>query len=222
MIFTSSVTRSSIIDAHHYAHRTPFLTDNSTCIIIDNFTRIPADISTHNTTHTCTSLTSQTSKHTHTYTHTHTHPYRHPNTHHYMHPYSHLNTQTHTQHHTHTHAHTSLQTTLHNITHTYTHTRAHIPTLTRTHTSLQTTLQTDEVKNVPCGTSGGVMIYFDRIEVVNMLSKGAVYNIVKNYTAEYDRSLIYNKVGGSAAVLLFSLITFEINGSPSCVRNVNR
>ncbi|KAG8434946.1 hypothetical protein GDO86_013057, partial [Hymenochirus boettgeri] len=31
--------------------------------------------------------------------------------------------------------------------------------------SVQTTLQTDEVKNVPCGTSGGVMIYFDRIEV---------------------------------------------------------
>lgn len=34
---------------------------------------------------------------------------------------------------------------------------------------LQTTLQTDEVKNVPCGTSGGVMIYFERIEVVNKL-----------------------------------------------------
>lgn len=30
---------------------------------------------------------------------------------------------------------------------------------------VQVTLQTDEVKNVPCGTSGGVMIYFDRIEV---------------------------------------------------------
>lgn len=34
----------------------------------------------------------------------------------------------------------------------------------------QVTLQTDEVKNVPCGTSGGVMIYFDRIEVVNILN----------------------------------------------------
>ena len=34
---------------------------------------------------------------------------------------------------------------------------------------IQTTLQTDEVKNVPCGTSGGVMIYFDRVEVVNIL-----------------------------------------------------
>jgi len=32
---------------------------------------------------------------------------------------------------------------------------------------VQVTLQTDEVKNVPCGTSGGVLIYFDRIEVSN-------------------------------------------------------
>jgi len=60
--------------------------------------------------------------------------------------------------------------------------------------SVQTTLQTDEVKNVPCGTSGGVMIYFDRIEVVNLLSINHVYDIVKNYTADYDKTLIYNKI----------------------------
>ncbi|XP_055272559.1 erlin-2 isoform X1 [Moschus berezovskii] len=60
--------------------------------------------------------------------------------------------------------------------------------------SVQTTLQTDEVKNVPCGTSGGVMIYFDRIEVVNFLVPHAVYDIVKNYTADYDKALIFNKI----------------------------
>ncbi len=60
--------------------------------------------------------------------------------------------------------------------------------------SVQTTLQTDEVKNVPCGTSGGVMIYFDRIEVVNILSGEAVFDIVKNYTADYDKPLIFDKV----------------------------
>merc|ERR1719341_849838 len=68
-----------------------------------------------------------------------------------------------------------------------------IPFLTHVR-NIQTTLQTDEVKNVPCGTSGGVMIYFDRIEVVNVLQHGAVYEIVKNYTADYDRALIFNKV----------------------------
>ncbi|XP_042317518.1 erlin-1-like [Sceloporus undulatus] len=60
--------------------------------------------------------------------------------------------------------------------------------------AVQTTLQTDEVKNVPCGTSGGVMIYIDRIEVVNMLSPHAVYDIVRNYTADYDKALIFNKI----------------------------
>ena len=60
--------------------------------------------------------------------------------------------------------------------------------------SVQVTLHTDEVDNVPCGTSGGVMIYFDRIEVVNILNVSSVYNIVKNYTVDYDRSLIFNKI----------------------------
>ncbi|TNN58315.1 Erlin-1 [Liparis tanakae] len=60
--------------------------------------------------------------------------------------------------------------------------------------SVQTTLQTDEIKNVPCGTSGGVMIYFDRIEVVNMLVPLAVLEIVRNYTADYDKTLIFNKI----------------------------
>ncbi|KAG1714492.1 Erlin-2 [Nymphon striatum] len=60
--------------------------------------------------------------------------------------------------------------------------------------SVQITLQSDEVKNVPCGTSGGVMIYFDRIEVVNILSGSSVFEVVKNYTADYDKTLIFNKV----------------------------
>ncbi|XP_012696733.2 erlin-1 isoform X2 [Clupea harengus] len=63
-----------------------------------------------------------------------------------------------------------------------------------TYRSVQTTLQTDEIKNVPCGTSGGVMIYFDRIEVVNMLVPFAVVDIVRNYTADYDKTLIFNKI----------------------------
>ena len=44
-----------------------------------------------------------------------------------------------------------------------------VPFLT-SYRSVQITMQTDEVKNVPCGTSGGVVIHFDRIEVVNILS----------------------------------------------------
>ena len=74
--------------------------------------------------------------------------------------------------------------------------------------NIQTTLQTDEVKNVPCGTSGGVMIYFDRIEVVNVLQQGAVYDIVKNYTADYDKALIFNKVSVILGWALTILLLF--------------
>jgi regulator of protease activity HflC (stomatin/prohibitin superfamily) len=63
-----------------------------------------------------------------------------------------------------------------------------------TYRSVQITLQTDEVVNVPCGTSGGVMIYFDRVEVVNILRASAVHQIVRNYTADYETSLIHNKI----------------------------
>jgi len=59
---------------------------------------------------------------------------------------------------------------------------------------IQTTIQTDEIRDIPCGTSGGVMIYFDRIEVVNQLQAHAVYEIVKNYTVHYDQTLIFDKV----------------------------
>ena len=54
-----------------------------------------------------------------------------------------------------------------------------IPVVT-TFRSVQVTMQTDEVKNVPCGTSGGVVIHFDRIEVVNILSasEGKCYGLL--------------------------------------------
>lgn len=39
-----------------------------------------------------------------------------------------------------------------------------IPFLT-TYEPVQVTLQTDEVTNIPCGTKGGVMIYFEKVEV---------------------------------------------------------
>ena len=79
-----------------------------------------------------------------------------------------------------------------------------IPFLTAVR-NIQTTLQTDEVKNVPCGTSGGVMIYFDRIEVVNVLQNTAVYDIVKNYTADYDKPLIFDKVKYPGGFLTVSI-----------------
>merc|ERR1719245_2818193 len=38
------------------------------------------------------------------------------------------------------------------------------------------------------------MIYFDRIEVVNLLEPDNVHDIVKRYSADYDKPLIFDKV----------------------------
>lgn len=67
------------------------------------------------------------------------------------------------------------------------------PFLDKVH-MIQTTVQTDKVTDIPCGTSGGTMIHFDRIEVVNRLSEDAVYETVKNYTVDYDKTWVYDKI----------------------------
>lgn len=38
------------------------------------------------------------------------------------------------------------------------------------------------------------MIYFEKIEVINILDKDSVIETVRNYTVDYDRIWIYNKV----------------------------
>jgi regulator of protease activity HflC (stomatin/prohibitin superfamily) len=59
---------------------------------------------------------------------------------------------------------------------------------------VQTSVQTDNVLKIPCGTSGGTMIHFARIEVVNQLARDTVYSTVKNYTVDYDKTWIYDKI----------------------------
>ncbi|XP_021299811.1 erlin-2-B isoform X1 [Herrania umbratica] len=56
------------------------------------------------------------------------------------------------------------------------------------------TLQTDQVKDIPCGTKGGVMINFEKIEVVNRLRKDYVYETLLNYGVHYDKTWIYDKI----------------------------
>lgn len=59
---------------------------------------------------------------------------------------------------------------------------------------IQVTLQTDQVRDIPCGTKGGVMINFTRIEVVNRLNKEYVYDTLLNYGVHYDKTWIYDKI----------------------------
>ncbi|CAI0463150.1 unnamed protein product [Linum tenue] len=59
---------------------------------------------------------------------------------------------------------------------------------------VQVTLQTDLVRDIPCGTKGGVMINFEKIEVVNRLRKEYVYDTLLNYGVQYDNTWIYDKI----------------------------
>lgn len=60
--------------------------------------------------------------------------------------------------------------------------------------SVQVTVQTDLVENIPCGTSGGVLVFFDKIEVVNKLQREFVYETIKKYTNKYDKIWINDKI----------------------------
>ena len=68
-----------------------------------------------------------------------------------------------------------------------------VPFLTKFH-EVQVTIQTDKVQNIPCGTASGVLIYFDKIEVVNRLKKELAWQTVKEYTIEYDKTWIFDKI----------------------------
>ena len=68
-----------------------------------------------------------------------------------------------------------------------------LPIVTRVE-YVQTTVQTDRVENIPCGTQGGTVIHFGKIEVVNQLQAGAVLETVRQYGVEYDKTWIYDKI----------------------------
>ncbi|GAG31329.1 unnamed protein product, partial [marine sediment metagenome] len=66
--------------------------------------------------------------------------------------------------------------------------------LITTFEEVQTTIQTDSVRNIPCGTSEGTMIYFAKVEVVNRLDKEAAIDLIRNYTTQYDQTWIFDKI----------------------------
>jgi hypothetical protein len=68
-----------------------------------------------------------------------------------------------------------------------------IPFLTQ-YEAIQTTIQTDQVKDIPCGTKGGVMISFEKIEVVNRLNRDYVYDTILEFGVSYDKTWIYDKI----------------------------
>ena len=68
-----------------------------------------------------------------------------------------------------------------------------MPFITK-HEEVVYTVQTDSVVNVPCGTASGVLIHFAKIEVVNRLDRFQLLSTIKNYTVNYDKTWIYDKI----------------------------
>ncbi|MCL7031311.1 hypothetical protein MKW94_012430 [Papaver nudicaule] len=59
---------------------------------------------------------------------------------------------------------------------------------------IQVTPQTYQLEDIPCGTKGGVMINFEKLEVVTHLCKDYVYETLLNYGVQYDKTWIYDKI----------------------------
>lgn len=59
---------------------------------------------------------------------------------------------------------------------------------------IQTSVQTDRVTNIPCGTSGGVILEFEAIEVVNRLAENRALETVRKYGIDYDKIWIFDKI----------------------------
>ncbi len=68
------------------------------------------------------------------------------------------------------------------------------PPMVTTRDFVQLTMQTDTVRDVPCGTSTGVIIYFDRIDVVNQLDRQKAHSTVKRFGVHYDRTFVFDKI----------------------------
>lgn len=70
---------------------------------------------------------------------------------------------------------------------------AMIPMLTRYET-VRVTMHVDVVENVICGTKGGMIVRFDRVEVINVLDKAHAHDVILRYGIEYDRMWIFDLV----------------------------
>lgn len=60
--------------------------------------------------------------------------------------------------------------------------------------SIKTTVETHTIADIPCGTSTGVLLNFEKVEVVSRLKTELAYQTVKNYSTNYNELFIRDKV----------------------------
>ncbi|XP_058180227.1 uncharacterized protein LOC131298774, partial [Rhododendron vialii] len=59
---------------------------------------------------------------------------------------------------------------------------------------VRVTMQTNWVEDIPCGTKGGVIVIFDKIEVVHHLHEDSVIETLRDYGLGYDNRWILDKI----------------------------
>ena len=60
--------------------------------------------------------------------------------------------------------------------------------------SLPVTIQTTQIDNVPCGTSSGIVIEYERVEVVYQLNRALLLDTVRNYSTHFVKLWIHDLV----------------------------
>ena len=59
---------------------------------------------------------------------------------------------------------------------------------------MKVSFNSHKINNIQCGTSKGVNIVFEEIEVVNNLDKYLALDTIKNYTANYEKNWIKGEI----------------------------
>jgi regulator of protease activity HflC (stomatin/prohibitin superfamily) len=70
--------------------------------------------------------------------------------------------------------------------------------------------QTDQVHEVSCGTSDGIVLTFSKVDVGNTLPQESVYNTIKKYGEDYDQYLIKDKIRHQMQVICSSMTSHEV------------
>ena len=75
------------------------------------------------------------------------------------------------------------------------------------------------IGDVECGSSGGVVVSFDRLEVVYRLMPSKILDVLREYSALYAKTLIHDRVRSEMNAVCNAFTLQEVRGGPWCFRN---
>jgi len=70
--------------------------------------------------------------------------------------------------------------------------------------------QTDQIQKVSCGTSDGLNLLFEQVDVGNTLTNDYVLSTIRKYGEEYDEYLVKDKVRHQIQVICSGMVSHEV------------